>query len=91
MPESTAGCVWYLMNMCLYIYIHVPANLLIPQADRELTPTEIGTRRTKVLSIQHIQEIMRQPTESSKARKRTEFGMKEGENPLLTLSIDPFQ
>lgn len=87
-PGSTTGCVWYLMNMYLYMYMY--QYLLISQADRQRTPTEIRTRRTKVLSIQNIQEILRQPTESAKVRKRTEFGMNEGENPLLTLSVDSF-
>ena len=75
--------------MCQYYVLYIYTFIL--QADREDTPTEIGTRRTKVLAVQQVQEIASQPTESSKARKRTEFGMKEGDNPLLTLSLDAFQ
>lgn len=75
--------------MCQYYVLYICTFIL--QADREDTPTEIGTRRTKVLAMQQVQEIASQPTESAKARKRTEFGMKEGDNPLLTLSLDAFQ
>ena len=41
--------------------------------------------------MQHAQEISAQPTETLKAAKRVMFGMKEDVNPLLQLSIDPFQ
>ena len=75
--------------MCQYYVLYIYTFIL--EADREDTPTKIGTRKTKVLDMQQVQEIASQPTESSKGRKRTEFGMKEGENPLLTLSLDAFQ
>lgn len=68
---------------CIY-FVHV-------QVDREEAPEEVGTRRTKVLAMQHIQQILSQPTEYSKAQKRTDFGMKEGDNPIFNLSLDPFQ
>ena len=56
-----------------------------------MRPYEIGAKRCKELALQHIQEICRQPTEAGKAKKRTEFGMKEGKNPILQLSLNPFQ
>lgn len=59
--------------------------------DRKDTPAEIGTRRTKELVVQQIQEISSQPTESSEAQKRKEFGLMEEDNPILTLSLDAFQ
>ena len=48
-------------------------------------------RRTKELALAQMQEISRQPSEARKATMRTEFGMKEDQNPLFKLSLDPFR
>ena len=61
------------------------------QADRNDTPDRICVRRTKALATQQVQEISAQPTAAGKADKRTQFGMKEDPNPLMQLSVDPFQ
>lgn len=39
--------------------------------------------------MQQIQETSSQPTESSQAQKRK--GLMEGDNPILTVSLDAFQ
>ena len=52
------------------------------EADRNCDPTKVGgVKRTKELALFQMQEISRQPTETDKASKRKEFGMRENENP----------
>lgn len=66
------------------MHIHV-------QVDREVNPTEVSEQRTLISSLQHIEEIKSKPTEQEKARLRTEYGIKETYNPLLTIPADLYR
>lgn len=61
------------------------------QVDRNEDPTEVAERRTKALALSQMEEISRQPSETQKTSKRTNFGMKEDGNPMFSLSVDLFR
>lgn len=61
------------------------------QVDKEVDPTVMGEGRTLVKSMDMMREIKDQHTEQAKARLRTQYGLKEISNPMLSLSADLFR
>ncbi len=47
--------------------------------------------RTKELAKSQFEDIAKQPNESRKAALRTQFGIKEHDNPMFTLTVDMFR
>ena len=58
------------------------------KADREETPWEVSEMRTKVISTAQISNINDETTETQKAQKRKDYGIKERPNSLFQLSVD---
>ena len=61
------------------------------KADREETPWEVSEMRTKVISTAPISNINDETTETRKAQKRKEYGLKEHPNSLFRLSVDLYR
>lgn len=61
------------------------------QVDRNEIPTEIAALRTKELALLQMTKIRDLPSESGKQARRTEYGLKEDQNLLFTLSVDMFR
>ena len=61
------------------------------QVDRNEIPTEIACLRTKELALLQMRNIRDLPSESGKQARRTEYGLKEDQNLLFTLSVDMFR
>lgn len=61
------------------------------QADRDVSPTEIGEQRTLESARGQIEEIKLKSSERERAELRTRYGIKEISNPLLSIHADLFR
>lgn len=61
------------------------------QVDRDGNPTRLSTPRSLSSTLQAIAEIQAQPTATNKAALRTQYGIREDPNPLLTIPADLFR
>ncbi|XP_064407340.1 uncharacterized protein LOC135352102 isoform X2 [Halichondria panicea] len=59
--------------------------------DREVDPVDVSTLRTKDVSLSQMRTIQSARTESEKESLRTSFGLRERENPMLSLNVDLYQ
>ena len=59
--------------------------------DKEINPTEIGELRSLENSLQQIQRIQLEQVQRAKNSLRTEYGLRECPNPLLSIPADLFQ
>ena len=51
-------------------------------------PETICALRTRYAMLQHMMDIRLQPTEKQRRKKRKAFGLREDENPLLSIPAD---
>ncbi len=61
------------------------------QTDKTEAPSLVAEKRTKQLVVSQRNVISSKPTESAKEKLQNEYGMKEGNNPLFSLSVDLFR
>lgn len=66
-------------------------SFYILQVNKQANPQAIGVERYKAQARTQMSIIDHQPSETKKKEKRTRFGLKEGYNPLLKLSFDPYK
>ena len=59
--------------------------------DKTADPSSTADMRSKAGALEHILTIGRQQTVTMKMKIRKEFGMKDGWNPLFSLSVDQFR
>ncbi|XP_064398447.1 uncharacterized protein LOC135345042 isoform X4 [Halichondria panicea] len=59
--------------------------------DREVDPVDVSTLHTKDVSLSQMRTIQSAQTESEKESLRTSFGLRERENPMLSLNVDLYQ
>ena len=76
--------------MSIHVYTYNFVSFCI-KADRAETPWEVSEMRTKVLSTAQISNINDETTETQKARRRKEYGLKECPNSLFLLSVDLYR
>jgi len=74
--------------MSTLVHMHIYAST---QVDRDVNPTQLDTPRSLTSSLQQIQEIQAASSLVRKAALRTEYGIKETPNPMLSLPVDLFQ
>ena len=56
-----------------------------------MDPTRIATLRDKETCLSQMEEIKSKPSENAKAKLRAEYGVKETNNPLFSLSVDLYR
>ena len=71
----------------MYNYIF----LVLLKVDKKGDPSVMADVRTKAVAMEHIEAISRQLSEARKLQLRKVFGMKDGWNPLFSLSVDLFR
>lgn len=87
LPKFSAEFARY-NNLCHYILLVCIQQV---QVDKEQTPGMVGQLRTAGSALKQIIKIQSLATEKSKANERTASGLRECENPLLTLPVDLYQ
>ena len=65
--------------------------MVLLKVDKKGDPSVMADVPTKVVAMEHIEAISRQLFKARKLQLRKEFGMKDGWNPLFSLSVDLFR
>ena len=61
------------------------------QVDRSVNPAVIDEKRTLQSSLQQMHTIQSETLEKDKAKLRTQYGIKEDFNPMLSIPADLYQ
>ena len=67
---------------------YMPFNI---QVNRKHNPGKVGSPRRTAKALQDIIHIREQLTEAAKNSLRTESGLRETQNPMLTIPADLFR
>ena len=57
---------------------------------KDFNPTVVAVQHTLASSLHQIHEIRSEPLQQKKAWLRTEYGIKENSNPMLTIPVKFF-
>ena len=88
MPKDFVACAWYIG---VFVMDNNGTDVYLIQVDREVDPAVVGVKRISQSSLEQIDEVQSQTQERNKMKMRTECGLKEDTNPMLSIPADLFQ